>query len=57
MMGVARVLGAAFLCAIHVDTVENTLFEDGDGANTLTENEKKNNYCLTTYIHIYRKIS
>ena len=56
-MGVARVLGAAFLCAIHVDTVENTLFEDGDGANTLTENEKKNNYCLTTYIHIYRKIS
>jgi photosystem II P680 reaction center D2 protein len=33
MMGVAGVLGAA-LCAIHGATVENTLFEDGDGANT-----------------------
>jgi hypothetical protein len=31
MMGVARV---ALLCAIHGATVENTLFEDGDGANT-----------------------
>ncbi|KAL5099974.1 hypothetical protein RYX36_004301 [Vicia faba] len=34
MMGVAGVLGAALLCAIHGATVENTLFEDGDGANT-----------------------
>ncbi|KAL8256166.1 hypothetical protein R6Q59_031233 [Mikania micrantha] len=33
MMGVAGVLGAALLCAIHGATVENTLFEDGDGAN------------------------
>ncbi|KAL4392718.1 hypothetical protein AHAS_Ahas03G0373100 [Arachis hypogaea] len=33
-MGVAGVLGAALLCAIHGVTVENTLFEDGDGANT-----------------------
>ena len=32
MMGVAGVLGAALLCAIHGATVENTLFEDGDGA-------------------------
>ncbi|KAL5646660.1 hypothetical protein ACJX0J_002150 [Zea mays] len=32
--GVAGVLGAALLCAIHGATVENTLFEDGDGANT-----------------------
>lgn len=31
MMGVAGVLGAALLCAIHGATVENTLFEDGDG--------------------------
>ncbi|XBH96135.1 hypothetical protein VPH35_086584 [Triticum aestivum] len=30
MMGVAGVLGAALLCAIHGATVENTLFEDGD---------------------------
>ncbi|KAL8209601.1 hypothetical protein R6Q57_006333, partial [Mikania cordata] len=29
-MGVASVLGVAFLCAIHDATVENTLFEDGD---------------------------
>nr|QQP17278.1 photosystem II protein D2 [Selaginella exaltata] len=33
-MGVAGVLGAALLRAIHGATVENTLFEDGDGANT-----------------------
>ncbi|KAL8117237.1 hypothetical protein AgCh_015227 [Apium graveolens] len=34
MMGVAGVLGVALLCAIHGVTVENTLFEDGDGAKT-----------------------
>jgi photosystem II P680 reaction center D2 protein len=34
MMGVAGVLGSAPLCAIHGATMENTLFEDGDGANT-----------------------
>nr|YP_009589668.1 photosystem II protein D2 [Selaginella remotifolia]QBL76251.1 photosystem II protein D2 [Selaginella remotifolia] len=34
MMGVAGVPGAALPCAIHGATVENTLFEDGDGANT-----------------------
>ncbi|KAJ6968897.1 hypothetical protein NC653_036768 [Populus alba x Populus x berolinensis] len=33
-MRVAGVLGAALLCAIHGANVENTLFEDGDGANT-----------------------
>ncbi|KAG6513966.1 hypothetical protein ZIOFF_024303 [Zingiber officinale] len=33
-MGVAGVLGDALLCAIHGATIENTLFEDGDGANT-----------------------
>ena len=33
-MDVAGVLGAALLCAIHGATVENTLFEDGDGSNT-----------------------
>jgi photosystem II P680 reaction center D2 protein len=33
-MGFAGVLGAALLCAIHGATVENTLFEDGDGVNT-----------------------
>ena len=34
MMGVAGVLGATLLCAIHGAIVKNTLFEDGDGANT-----------------------
>ncbi|KAG5048681.1 hypothetical protein JHK85_009784 [Glycine max] len=34
MMGVAGVLGTTLLCVIHGATVENTLFEDGDGANT-----------------------
>ncbi|THG22321.1 hypothetical protein TEA_010004 [Camellia sinensis var. sinensis] len=33
-LGVTSVLGAALLYAIHGATVENTLFEDGDGANT-----------------------
>lgn len=34
MMGVAGILGGALLCAIHGATVENTLYEDGDQANT-----------------------
>ena len=33
-MGVAGVLGAALLCDIHGAIVKNTLFKDGDGANT-----------------------
>ncbi|KAH8957824.1 hypothetical protein BDL97_07G111300, partial [Sphagnum fallax] len=45
MMGVAGVLRAVLLCAIHSFIVENTLFEDGDGANTfrafnLTQSEE-----------------
>jgi len=34
MMGVVGVLGVALLCPIHGATMENRLFEDGDGANT-----------------------
>ncbi|KAI5016594.1 hypothetical protein ZWY2020_006445 [Hordeum vulgare] len=34
MMGFAGVLGVAFLCTIHGANIQNTLFEDGDGANT-----------------------
>ena len=34
MMGVAGILGGALLSAIHGVTVENTLYEDGEGANT-----------------------
>jgi photosystem II P680 reaction center D2 protein len=34
MMGVAGILGGVHYFAIHGATVENTLFEDGDAANT-----------------------
>ncbi|KAM3682382.1 hypothetical protein ACB098_12G069700, partial [Castanea mollissima] len=37
MMGVVGVLGVALLCAIHGAIVENTLFEDDDGANTFRD--------------------
>ena len=45
MAGVAGILGGALLSAIHGATVENTLYEDGDGANTFkafepTQNEE-----------------
>jgi photosystem II P680 reaction center D2 protein len=36
MMGVAGILGGALLCAIHGATVENTLFEDGEGTSSNT---------------------
>ena len=35
MMGVAGILGGALLSAIHGVTVENTLYQDGEQANTL----------------------
>ena len=34
MMGVAGILGGALLSAIHGVTVENTLYQDGEQANT-----------------------
>jgi photosystem II P680 reaction center D2 protein len=37
MMGVTGVLGVALLCDIHGATMENTLFEDGDGAKTFRD--------------------
>merc|ERR1712118_135968 len=59
MMGVAGVLGAALLCAIHGATVENTLFEDGDGANTFrafipTQNEET--YSMVTANRFWSQI-
>lgn len=33
-MGVVVVLGATMLCSIHIATIENTLFEYGNSANT-----------------------
>merc|ERR1711920_1222442 len=51
MMGVAGILGGALLCAIHGATVENTLFEDGDGANTFkafTPTQSEETYSMVT---------
>jgi len=51
MMGVAGILGGALLCAIHGATVENTLFEDGDAANTFrafTPTQSEETYSMVT---------
>lgn len=56
MMGVAGVLGAALLCAIHGATVENTLFEDGDGANTFrafNPTQAEETYSMVTALSSY----
>lgn len=56
MMGVAGVLGAALLCAIHGATVENTLFEDGDGANTFrafNPTQSEETYSMVTELPLY----
>lgn len=56
MMGVAGVLGAALLCAIHGATVENTLFEDGDGANTFrafNPTQAEETYSMVTGLPLY----
>jgi photosystem II P680 reaction center D2 protein len=56
MMGVAGVLGAALLCAIHGATVENTLFEDGDGANTFrafNPTQAEETYSMVTFLPLY----
>ena len=58
MMGVAGILGGALLCAIHGATVENTLFEDGDAANTFrafTPTQSEETYSMVTavsYTHL-----
>jgi len=50
-MGVASVLGAALLYAIHGAIVENILFEDGDCANTFrafNSTQAKETYSMVT---------
>ena len=59
MMGVAGILGGALLSAIHGATVENTLYEDGDGANTFkafepTQNEET--YSMVTANRFWSQI-
>ncbi|KAB1670044.1 hypothetical protein ES319_1Z204500v1, partial [Gossypium barbadense] len=59
MMGIAGVLGAALLCAIHGATVENTLFEDGDGANTFrafNPTQAEETYSMVTANHFWSQI-
>ncbi|XP_035835855.1 photosystem II D2 protein-like [Helianthus annuus] len=59
MMGVAGIFGAALLCAIHGATVENTLFEDGDGANTFrafNPTQAKETYSMVTANRFWSQI-
>jgi len=59
MTGVAGVLDAALLCAIHGATVENNLFEDGDGANTfhaLNPTQVEETYSMVTVNHFWSQI-
>ncbi|XP_059310127.1 photosystem II D2 protein-like [Lycium ferocissimum] len=59
MMGVAGVLVFALLCAIHGATVENTLFEDGDGVNTFrafNPTQAKETYSMVTANRFWSQI-
>lgn len=60
MMGVAGVLGATLLCTIHGTIVENTLFKDGDGGNTLHAfipiNQFKETYSMVIQNHFWSQI-
>jgi photosystem II P680 reaction center D2 protein len=56
MMGVDEVLGASLLCAIHGTTVKNTLFEDGDDANTFcafNPTQAEETYSMVTANHFW----
>nr|KJB10925.1 hypothetical protein B456_001G234300 [Gossypium raimondii] len=59
MMGVVGVLGAALLYAIHGATVENTLFEDGDGVNifrAFNPTQAEETYSMVTANHFWSQI-
>jgi photosystem II P680 reaction center D2 protein len=59
MMGVVGVLGASLLCAIHGATMENTLFEDGDGANTFrafNPTQAEETYSMVTTNRLWSQI-
>jgi len=59
MMGVAGVLGAALLCAIHGATVQNTLFRDSEGKNTFrgfTTTQAEETYSMVTANRFWSQI-
>ena len=60
MMGVAGILGGALLSAIHGATVENTLYEDGEQANTFKafdSTQEEETYSMVTANRFGRKSS
>ena len=59
MMNVSRILGGALLCAIDGATVENSLFEDKDAANTfraLTPTQSEETYSMVTANRFWSQI-
>ena len=56
MMGVAGILGGALLSAIHGVTVENTLYQDGEQANTFKafdSTQEEETYSMVTACLLY----
>ena len=59
MMGVAGILGGALLSAIHGVTVENTLYEDGESANTFKafdSTQEEETYSMVTANRFWSQI-
>ena len=59
MMGVAGILGGALLSAIHGVTVENTLYQDGDQANTFKafdSTQEEETYSMVTANRFWSQI-
>ena len=59
MMGVAGILGGALLSAIHGVTVENTLYEDSDQANTFKafdSTQEEETYSMVTANRFWSQI-
>ena len=58
-MGVAGILGGALLSAIHGVTVENTLYEDGEQANTFKafdSTQEEETYSMVTANRFWSQI-
>ena len=58
-MGVAGILGGLLLSAIHGVTVENTLYEDGEGTNTFKgfqSDQEEETYSMVTANRFWSQI-